>query len=329
MIEAPGLLVGPIFAVAFDLDGRSLLAATAAALYRSEDGAPWSPAPLPRGSAPARAIVPLAPGHVLLAGWAGLFRTDDGGRSWVDVGATLGEATSATVTSVPGRPDRLYLVAGRRLLTTEDGARSWQPVGPELPASSGIGIGVEPQAPERLWIFAAGRLQQSVDGGLHWEPAGQGLPEAPEASALELVTRALAVGRGGRSLTLATDRGLYRSADGGQHWALLAEPLPAHLEAGLLVRDPHDPDTLYAGFALTPYGELWRQAVEGTGALGRVSAWGWVGGGAVLLLLTGAAGIGLRSLARRAARYPTGSLPVPGSRPPSTPSPPPGRSGQR
>ena len=34
------------------------------------------------------------------------------------------------------------------------------------------------------------------------------------------------------------------------------------IEAGPLVRDPSDPERLYAGFSVTPYSELWRRAVE-------------------------------------------------------------------
>jgi hypothetical protein len=44
------------------------------------------------------------------------------------------------------------------------------------------------------------------------------------------------------------------------------DSLPAHLEAWPLVRDPSDPDTLYAGFALLPYSELWRVAAERSAA---------------------------------------------------------------
>ena len=46
--------------------------------------------------------------------------------------------------------------------------------------------------------------------------------------------------------------------------------LPVHLEAGPLIRDPHDAATLYAGFSLTPYGEVWRRADEGSNLLSQI-----------------------------------------------------------
>jgi hypothetical protein len=65
--------------------------------------------------------------------------------------------------------------------------------------------------------------------------------------------------------------------------------LPIHLEARPLVRDPTEPNTLYAGFSLMPYAEVWRVAVEGGNLLARLDALSIAGGLAffVLLLLLG------------------------------------------
>jgi len=74
--------------------------------------------------------------------------------------------------------------------------------------------------------------------------------------------------------------------------------LPAHLEAGPLVRDPADPTTLYAGFALTPYDEMWRMAAEGGSMLGRLDALSLAGAVAFLVIVALAAGASLRWLRR-------------------------------
>ena len=66
----------------------------------------------------------------------------------------------------------------------------------------------------------------------------------------------------GKIILMTTHKGLYRSEDSGESWALKEGNLPIHLEAGPLAIDPHDANTYYAGYALTPYGETWRRAAE-------------------------------------------------------------------
>jgi hypothetical protein len=101
-----------------------------------------------------------------------------------------------------------------------------------------------------------------------------------------------------RDAVLTTDRGLYRSGDGGERWEALGDSVPAHLEAWPLVRDPSDPATLYAGFALIPYPELWRLAAERTSALARVGPIGLAGSIALLALVGLLAALALRGLRR-------------------------------
>jgi hypothetical protein len=93
---------------------------------------------------------------------------------------------------------------------------------------------------------------------------------------------------------------VYRSQDAGGNWTLIEGNLPVHLEAAPLVRDPHDLDTLYAGFSLTPYDEIWRRAVEGSNLLSQVDPMSLAGGAAFLILLAVAAIYAVRRLLRSA-----------------------------
>ena len=77
------------------------------------------------------------------------------------------------------------------------------------------------------------------------------------------------------------------------------------------MRDPLSPSTVYAGFAFTPYAELWRQAAEGRGALSRVGAVNLAGGAAFLALVLVAAVTGIRRL--KAVHYPRSVGPRPAS----------------
>jgi photosystem II stability/assembly factor-like uncharacterized protein len=180
--------------------------------------------------------------------------------------------------------------AGGRVWVSADGARSWLPRDGGLPLDGVEAMGLDPSDPDRLWAVAAGQVFRTDDQGQRWRPVGRPIPERP------VVARA--VGVSGHAILLATDRGVYRSPDDGARWEFSSESLPAHLEAGLLVGGPHDSATFYAGFALTPYDELWRRAGEGRRALGRLDVGSIAGGVAFLaLLMLGAAAV-VRRLAR-------------------------------
>src|SRR5207245_1318452 len=94
------------------------------------------------------------------------------------------------------------------------------------------------------------------------------------------------------------DRGVYRSADAGAQWSLVGDNLPAHLDAGLLAREPQSHATMYAGFSLTSRRELLRRAIEGGGALRRLDLVNVAGGLAFFALLLLASGVVLKRLAR-------------------------------
>jgi photosystem II stability/assembly factor-like uncharacterized protein len=182
------------------------------------------------------------PGRVYLAGRRGLFRSDDWGQSWTGIGSVLPTGHASGVATVRERPDEVYAVAGGRAWASLDAGRRWEPRSDGLPSRGVEALAVDPEDATRLWSVSADQLFRSDDGGRSWRPVGRPLPERP------MVTQALAVVPG--AVVIATDRGVYRSADEGASWTLGSESLPAHLEAGMLARDPMEPTTLYAGFAV-------------------------------------------------------------------------------
>ena len=292
-IEAPDLLLGGVFAAAFDADGVRALASTARGLFRTEDGLTWQQAPLPKEALPARAIARgTAGGRVYLAGMGGFWRSDDWGASWTVGGDGLPEGSVSALIVLSGPPETIYAVVGGRLWTSADGARSWEPSDGGMPEGGvdTVASGTGDTAP--LWAVAADQVYRSDDRGRTWRPVGRPLAE-PNTS-----VRGIAVAASGPAIVLTTHRGLFRSTSGGQTWELQEGMLPAHLEAGPLVRDPADPTTLYAGFALTPYDEMWRMAAEGGSMLGRLDALSLAGAVAFLVIVALAAGASLRWLRR-------------------------------
>jgi len=282
-LEAPSVLVGAVFAVAFDRDGRGALASTDTALFRNEGGDVWRAVSVPVGTLPARLLVSDGAGRVYLVGWRHLYSSDDWARSWKAIASPLvGAPVSHIVVARGAGP--VYAIAGNRLWAMDDRTPAWRAVDAGLPQGSIDAVSVDPREPRQLWATAVGQVFRSEDGGTTWQPWGRPFDDA------RVSVRGVAVSVRGREVVLTTDRGLYRSADGNR-WQMPGDSLPAHLEAWPLIRDPSDPDTLYAGFALVPYSELWRVAVERSAARSLVGANG-LAPTATLFALVGLAVVG-------------------------------------
>lgn len=291
--EGQAQIIGAVFALAFTPDGQTVLCAAPSGVFRSHDGE-WTRADAPQGATPARALaMGAAPGRVYLLGRGGLFRSDDGGRSYDRIARTLPAEAEITALAVATSPSEIvHAVIDGAAMASEDGGETWHR------RAGGFGdapidtVVLDPSSPRRVWAAGADRVYRSDDRGLTWRAVGQPLPEPGTT------VRGIAADPAARTLVVTTHRGLYRSEDGGASWALKEDNLPVHLDAGPLARDPSDPRALYAVYSLLPYGEVWRTALEGSNLLARTDPVSLAGGLAFLLLLI----IGGALLARWLAR---------------------------
>lgn len=200
-------------------------------LFRSTDGGvTWNPAGL-RDSRHigkiwvdpnnADVAVVAALGHLFGPGGdRGLFRTEDGGKSWQQVLYRDADTGAVEIAGDPANPQRLY-------------AATWQvrrhPWLDYFQPTEGPGSAV----------------YSSADGGRTWTACGRsGWP----AGDLGRIALAVAPGSSGHKVWAAVSgKGLFSSTDGGATWALtngdgsLANSYMANLAA-----DPRDPETLWA-----------------------------------------------------------------------------------
>ena len=290
-IEAPSVVLGSVFAVGFAADGQRALISTGRGVFRGEGENNWQQVRAPQSAAPARAILrSMEPGRVYLAGWTGLYLSDDWGVSWSSAADNLPQEPATALVVVSGSPEILFAIVQGQIWASVDGARSWIRRGGGISPASADSLTADLRDPARLWAAGGDRLFRSGDGGASWRHVGRPLPE-PNTTVNGITVS-------GECVVVTTDHGLYRSVDSGESWTQIIDNLPAHLEAGPLVRDPVDPVTLYAGLTLIPYPELWRRAADLEGALARFSVTSLAGSAVLLGLVVLAAVAALRWLGR-------------------------------
>jgi hypothetical protein len=136
---------------------------------------------------------PLRPDRLFIQFHGGVYRSDDAGRSWLDIGAGLPSDFGFPLVMHPTDPDTAYVIP-----LNSDGDR----------------------------VTAEGRVRvfRTRDAGATWAPAGAGLPDEGYLTILRQ-----AFGHDGRDpLGLyfgATSGEVFGSADGGSTWSCVAEDL--------------------------------------------------------------------------------------------------------
>jgi photosystem II stability/assembly factor-like uncharacterized protein len=293
--ESAPTMSGAVFAVAFDATGKGAVASTGARIFYSNDLQTWQDALAPGGAAPARAFARSgsSPSRLYLAGARGLFVSEDDGHSWARAGeGILPESAVSTVVLTPGPTERIHAVIGGNIWSGDAATHEWRMHAASLPAGQVQTLAAEAKNAQRLWAVAATQVFKSDDAGMTWRAYGRALPDSG------ISVRGLAVSDDERILVLATHRGVMRSQDQANTWVQVESTLPVHLESGLLLRDPHDAATLYAGFSLSPYSEMSRRAEQGGSLLAQLDPVSLAGGVAFLLTLLAAGIYSARWLSR-------------------------------
>lgn len=206
----------------------------------------WEPIGPEGGRVLALAVVPGGVGAVF-AGTigAGVFRSDDGGRSWrsANAGLTGGEAAELAVD--PHDPRRILCGTwDDGLFRSEDGGDTWHAVGEGIEFQPGLSrsvtaLGADPSVSGRFYAGVAGGLFRSADGGSTWS-------QLPPLVGLKVV-EAIAVNPGeSREIVIAVRQlGVLRSTDGGVRWERLDWQLGGNV--AVLEFSPTLPGAIYAG----------------------------------------------------------------------------------
>ena len=180
---------------------------------------------------------------------AGVFRTDDGGRTWRPMNRGLHSNTIPDPDAEVGhcvhriamhrsRPDTLFMQKHWDVMRSDDAGESWREVSGNLPTDFGFPIDVHAHEPETIYVVPIksdsehfppdGRLRvyRSRTGGNEWEALTQGLPQ--QDCYVNVLRDAMAVDSlDPCGVYFGTTGGqVYASADSGDSWAPIVRDLP-------------------------------------------------------------------------------------------------------
>jgi photosystem II stability/assembly factor-like uncharacterized protein len=183
---------------------------------------------------------------------AGVFRTDDGGKSWrptnrglksqyiPDPDAEVGHCVHR-IALHPSRPNVLFMQKHWDVMRSDDAGESWREVSGNLPTDFGFAMTVHAHEPETVYVVPIKsdsehfpldgklRVYRSQTGGENWEELTKGLPQA------DCYVNVLRGAMSHDSLDpcgvyFGTTGGqVYGSFDAGDTWSPLFRDLPAVL----------------------------------------------------------------------------------------------------
>ncbi len=184
---------------------------------------------------------------------AGVFRTDDGGTSWVptnhglksqwelpDPVADVGHCVHS-IAMHHSRPDVLFMQKHWDVMRTDNGGDLWHEVSGNLPSDFGFPIEVHAHDPETIYVVPIKsdsehfvpdgklRVYRSKTGGNEWEALTNGLPQSN--CFVNVLRDAMATDRlESCGVYFGTTGGqVYASANSGDTWSPIVRDLPSVL----------------------------------------------------------------------------------------------------
>src|SRR5213083_3038213 len=193
---------------------------------------------------------PAQPGRIFIAiSAAGVFRTDDGGKTWRPMNRGLRSEQIPNPTAEVGhcvhriaghrsRPGVLFMQKHWDVMRSDDAGESWREVSGNLPTDFGFAIDVHAHEPETIYVVPIksdsehypldGKLQvfRSRTGGNEWEPMTKGLPQ--QDCYVNVLREAMDVDSlDACGVYFGTTGGqVYASVDGGESWNAIVRDLP-------------------------------------------------------------------------------------------------------
>lgn len=198
----------------------------------------------------------------------GVYRSDDGGRSWRNMGLKTSEHIGRI--AIDPRDSNIVFVAAqgplwapggeRGLYKTTDGGRTWKAVIPGTENTGATDVVIDPSNPDVMYAATWQRrrhfytlinggpesaIYKSTDGGNTWTRLRSGLPPG------DLGRIGLSVSPADTNVVYATVEasgnlsGIFRSNDRGATWERTSPTIAQGMYYGQIIADPKNVDRIY------------------------------------------------------------------------------------
>ena len=162
------------------------------------------------------ALTMAADGRSLFLGaHTGLFRSEDGGRTWKKVALSEKHPHLDVMTVTPNPKDSKTIYVGTHeagIFKSTDGGSTWKQVNNGLGGMDANGLAVDPNNPSKLHVAIRDKgdgIYRTSDGGAKWTRVDDG----PEGEVKVLKSVNISTGMGGIFLYAGTSTGLQKSPD--------------------------------------------------------------------------------------------------------------------
>ena len=211
---------------------------------------------------------PTNPATVYVAAWGlfndndgGVFRSDDGGRTWRELMGVHGKSIRA-LAMAPSDHNTLVIGALDGVFRSRDGGATWERISPENHAAienhsslrNFVSVAIDPQNPEVIYAGTRHLPWKTTDGGANWHNLKEGILD--DSDVFSIIVDPKVPSR----VYASACSGIYKSDNGAEVFHRVQGLPHSAIRTRVLHQDPQRPSIVYAGTT----GGLWKTVDGGT-----------------------------------------------------------------
>ncbi len=211
---------------------------------------------------------PTNPATVYVSAWGlfndndgGVFRSDDGGRTWRELMGAHGKSIRA-LAMAPSDHNTLVIGALDGVFRSSDGGVTWVRITPENHMAienhsslrNFVSVAIDPQNPDVIYAGTRHLPWKTTDGGANWHNLKEGILD--DSDVFSIIVDPKVPSR----VYASACSGIYKSDNGAEVFHRVQGLPHSAIRTRVLRQDPQRPSIVYAGTT----GGLWKTADGGT-----------------------------------------------------------------